>query len=139
MVKFLSTTWTFEKGGRWKIGDGRTVSVRTDMWLPMGCPVNYREDILSDVGVVFVSDLINGSHWNNNLIEFAFCPSTAKQILAIPLPMHGGPDSLYWPSSLDSVYTTKLGYNFIMNFAAGHSVSSSSSGTLLSTSLWTKF
>ncbi|XP_057430540.1 uncharacterized protein LOC130723502 [Lotus japonicus] len=76
--------------------------------------------------------------WNREMVEFIFCPSTATQILALPIPLHGGEDVLFWPGSVDGFYTAKLGYDFVSSMTAANTAGSSSSTPPLGNSLWKK-
>lgn len=82
--------------------------MRHDNWIPNGCPINYYEDVMEELGIHYVSDLIatSGSEWSKELVEFVFCPATAAHILSIPLPSHGRGDALYWPDSVDGNYNS---------------------------------
>ncbi|XP_057418236.1 uncharacterized protein LOC130712417 [Lotus japonicus] len=136
-----STKWVFERGGRWKIGDGRQVDVRRDNWLPHGSPIIYSEDLLVELNINNVSDLLlsQGRMWNRELVEHVFCPNTALQILSLPLSVHGGvADSLFWTGSIDGVYSSKLGYSFIKDHDARSQTSASLAVSPLPANLWKK-
>ncbi|XP_057452558.1 uncharacterized protein LOC130744383 [Lotus japonicus] len=51
--------------------------------------------------------------WNKQLIEFIWCPPTAKSILALPLPLVPHQDVFFRPLTADGYYTTKTIYKFL--------------------------
>lgn len=76
--------------------------------------------------------------WNSELIEFVFCPNTGAQILCIPLTIHGGDDVIYWPSSVDGLYSSKQGYGFIRSAVVAAQASSSFTASPLQPKQWKK-
>ncbi|XP_057453198.1 uncharacterized protein LOC130745070 [Lotus japonicus] len=99
-TSILKTSWVFERGGLWKIGDGSQ----------------------------FIHGMIIG--WRTDLIELVFNPSTAARILSIPLGVHGGPDEFHWPSTTNGHYTCKEGYKNMRNLLSMAEASSSTAVTL---------
>lgn len=43
--------WNFQEGGRWRIGNGSRVDALHDQWLPHGCLILSREDLMVELGV----------------------------------------------------------------------------------------
>ncbi|XP_057444908.1 uncharacterized protein LOC130737161 [Lotus japonicus] len=141
-TSILKTSWIFERGGLWPIGDGSKVQAWTDKWLPNGVPLTYRVDVAEALGIVRVSDMIEEGpkRWNREWVEEGFHPATTSHILGIPLDLHGGEDVLAWPHASDGQYTSKTGYNFICGLLALEAASSSSSMRLtLPPKLWRQF
>lgn len=89
-TSILKTSWVFEHGCVWRIGDGSQVNIWTDNWVPGGAPLIYRQDLVDEFALTKVSMLIDHTRhcWNKNLIEFVFNPSTGTQILSIPLGIY---------------------------------------------------
>lgn len=79
-------------GLRKQVGDGKTINIWDDAWLPgkdcgkinsqkpQGCLVNW------------VSDLISSHKWNNDFLMSLFSPVDVQRIQQIPLIMFGGKD-----------------------------------------------
>ncbi|CAA0832090.1 Ribonuclease H-like superfamily protein [Striga hermonthica] len=84
-----SLTWSRDiitKGSAWKIGDGRSVDIFQDIWLP------------------------------ENLIVNVFPPFIAEEILKINIPNSPDKDDLYWCSDGKGNYSIKEGYKVEMGF-----------------------
>ncbi|XP_057418218.1 uncharacterized protein LOC130712400 [Lotus japonicus] len=128
-TSIFRTSWVFEDGARWRVGDGTKIDSWKDRWLPSGYPLIYREDIAQLANLNFVSSLMvaNLQVWNKDLIALVFCPPTAKEILSIPLPLSPSPDVLFWPLTTDGTYTTKTGYDFVRQYRSQNAASPSSS------------
>ncbi|XP_057444702.1 uncharacterized protein LOC130736943 [Lotus japonicus] len=109
------TAWVFMEGARWNVGDGKEIDIWRDNWLPSGNPLIYRNDLAQTGNLTHVCHLMvhDMQVWDRDLIELVFWPPTAKEILDIPLPWKPSPDALFWPWTIDGVYTTKTGYTFI--------------------------
>lgn len=85
-TSILKTSWVFERGGLWKIGDGSQVHIWNDNWVPGGAPLIYNQDLVDEFHLTHVSMLIDHAlhRWRTDLIELVFNPSTAARILSIP-------------------------------------------------------
>ncbi|XP_057419187.1 uncharacterized protein LOC130713437 [Lotus japonicus] len=120
------TRWVFEEGARWKVGDGQSIDIWRDKWVPNDAPLIHREDLAQSANLGCVSQLfIPGQRaWDKDLVEMVFWPPTTKAILQIPLSLAGG-DELFWLGSTDGLYTTKQGYMFIRERKIARTTSSS--------------
>ncbi|XP_057444610.1 uncharacterized protein LOC130736850 [Lotus japonicus] len=136
----MKISWIFESGGMWRIGDGTKVNLWTDKWFPSGSSPIYRQDLAVELALSKVANLINHEQhsWKRDLIEHVFSPSTAEEIISIPLSINGGPDVLFWPTDSRGQYTSKAGYNFLMN-QASRAAPSSSSSVLFTAGFWKGF
>ncbi|XP_057432687.1 uncharacterized protein LOC130725479 [Lotus japonicus] len=136
----IKSNWIFHEGGLWRIGDGSKVDILHDKWLPNGAPVICRQDLMAELGVSKVTHLIDhaSNSWKHDLVDFIFHPATVSIILQIPLPLHGGIDTLMWPETVDGNYCSKSGYVFVRRKVLG-ACSSTSSQSSLSAPLWKKF
>ncbi|XP_057438408.1 uncharacterized protein LOC130730413 [Lotus japonicus] len=107
--------WIFEEGSRWRVGNGRSIDLWGDKWLPSGVPTVFRHDLATGANLRTVSNLFvaNMQVWNRNLVELMFWPPTAQEILQLPLLMQPSLDVLFWPHTSDGGYTTKSAYGFI--------------------------
>ncbi|GMI99219.1 hypothetical protein HRI_003591200 [Hibiscus trionum] len=108
-----------ELGLRWKVGNGGSISVWNDFWLP-GNPL-HRVTTQAVEGIEFVSDLIDphSNTWRYDLISSIFSPTEAEQILCIPLPHDSQPDTLVWQGEHTGVYSTRSGYRYLLRPSEG--------------------
>ncbi|GMJ04389.1 hypothetical protein HRI_004108100 [Hibiscus trionum] len=85
-----------EKGIRWKVGNGRSISILNDCWLPNPSPKRLDSSPIS--GLHWVSYLFSpDTHsWNEELIRSSFLPREATQILSIPLLSFPQSDCIVW-------------------------------------------
>ena len=106
---------TIQKGVKWRVGNGWSIKVFKDHWLPcegsgrfLSLPLDHDPDQK-------VADLIDHKlHcWNSELVGDIFLPLEAKVILAIPLSLIDTPDRLFWPMNRSGVYTVKSGYKLL--------------------------
>ena len=114
-------------GSRWRIGNGETVMVMKDRWIPRS-----HNPVLSDAYLIpdnmRVAELKhNGGEWNEALVRAMFDDEDAKDILAIPVSEEGTQDKLRWHFSPDGEYTVKSGYRVALTSLARPS--SSAPGT----------
>ncbi|XP_019177735.1 PREDICTED: uncharacterized protein LOC109172940 [Ipomoea nil] len=99
-------------GVRWRIGDGGTVKVWGDPWLPdvhnpyvMTTEQSYLNDPL--VKSLFC---VGEMKWDSELINDIFDQRDAKLILNLPLPAESEYDLLYWGGEINGLYSVKSAY-----------------------------
>ena len=86
-------------GARWRVGDGRSISVFNDSWI-LGLPNGKVISSFSSLDrSISVADLINHDSgcWKVDVIENSFFSFEAQKILAIPLCTSAQHDLVYWP------------------------------------------
>ncbi|XP_057452127.1 uncharacterized protein LOC130743933 [Lotus japonicus] len=134
------SAWVFQRGGLWRIGNGKRINLWTDNWLPGGAPTLFRQDVVDELNIQVVSDLLepDTSRWHSELVEHIFHPGTARRIMGVPLATQARDDFLCWPFTMDGRYSVKTGYHFVCTAWEGD-VASSSSQTSLSKQQWQKF
>ncbi|XP_057418932.1 uncharacterized protein LOC130713154 [Lotus japonicus] len=100
------------------------VSFLQDGFLRMG--LAGREDLAQSANLTVVSQLFlpSAQVWNKDLVEMIFWPPVAKLILQIPLALTARDDELFWPHTIDGLYSTKSGYGFIRQQKLSRMVSS---------------
>ncbi|KAK6130344.1 hypothetical protein DH2020_035901 [Rehmannia glutinosa] len=101
------------QGVRWQVGNGNTIKVWKDPWIPIdGCFYLFGGE-QSELNTLKVRDLlIPSSHeWNVDLIKRKFCTEEASIILGIPLPRHNREDQLVWHFTRSGRYSVKTGYH----------------------------
>ena len=99
-------------GSVWRIGNGQSVKIRGDRWLPQ----NSASKIVSLASILppqsKVCDLINHEEhqWKSKLITQEFLPHEANIIKGIPLSDQDIPNKQVWHASTHGVYTTRSAY-----------------------------
>ena len=75
------------KGAKWRVGNGKSVGVWLDAWLPSHNHPRVLSPIVEGFEEAQVADLIEpeSRQWDSNLIQCLFIPSKAKLIRSIPL------------------------------------------------------
>nr|XP_051187946.1 uncharacterized protein LOC127301723 [Lolium perenne] len=78
-----------KEGIIWRVGDGDTINIWTDPWIPRGST----RKLISQKGrhqVYKVSELINPTTntWDTDLVQQTFAPEDAELILQIPIYEH---------------------------------------------------
>jgi hypothetical protein len=135
-----SATWraivagreALERGLLRRIGDGSSVAIWTDKWIPglisMSPSVQIGEDELN-----CVSDLTDAENWTwkGDLIRSNFTAPEADAILNIPLRRGGGEDYWAWGLERKGVYTVKTAYRSLVT---RNELSSLAEGTITETS-----
>lgn len=101
-----------ERGSRWCIGNGKTMEIWRDRWIPT--PNNFK--IISPKGsdgeLVKVAQLIEEETgmWKANLIKRIFLTHEADLILGIPLSPRLPEDSRIWAWSKNGNFTVRSAY-----------------------------
>lgn len=100
-----------ERGSSWKVGNGDSVRIYKDAWLPspdgrIKSPVFH---LAPESSVKFLIDPDTG-WWNINLIDWCFHPPDARLIKSLPLSFTPQPDTMVWKSEKSGSYSVKSGY-----------------------------
>ena len=110
----LGARHLIEKGAWWRVGDGKSIRIFQDAWLPTesGKLSSHQSDL--DPNAV-VSNLINSASgwWNTHLIDRHFYPPDAKLIKSLPLCSIPQSDILIWPKEKTGMYSVKSGYKLL--------------------------
>ena len=126
-----------QRGVRWRVGNGKSIKIWQDYWLPRKHPpqvLSYPLESMEKENAI-VSTLINAGtrQWNEELIDGIFALEEAALIKKIPLGRTESNDVLMWPYSPDGRYSCKLGYRFLKEAA---DMELSSRNTEADTKLW---
>ena len=115
-----SSTWRslwgakslLKEGLRWRIGDGTTVQVWEDAWVPCRMPLARPSSGLEFQPDLKVSDLILGAtmEWNEGLLRNLFSEEAVSMILPIPLSLRSPHDALFWYPTSDGLFTVRSAY-----------------------------
>ncbi|XP_071933651.1 uncharacterized protein [Coffea arabica] len=100
-----------EAGLRKRVGDGQSISIWDDRWLPNSEDGRVKTQRREEVGVFRVSDLIQEEKWNKELIVQVFEEQERKEILRIPLSVFERKDTVYWSKSSTGEFTGVLPVN----------------------------
>ena len=106
-----------EKGSFWRIGNGKSVKIFKDAWLPspdgrINSPALYLSPESTGDSLINVAL----GWWNINLIDLCFYPPEATLIKSLPLCSIPLPDTLVWRAEKSGCYSVKLGYKLLCNF-----------------------
>ena len=84
----MSAQYLLREGCRKRVGDGVSISIWDDTWLPQ-FPYRIATPDVGNEQISSVSDLIvhSTSSWNRELIEETFLPKDCAQIFSIPLSL----------------------------------------------------
>ncbi|KAL3498891.1 hypothetical protein ACH5RR_041623 [Cinchona calisaya] len=98
-------------GPRKRVGDGKSIRIWEDRWLPNSSTGRVSTEKPIGCEVVLVSQLINGFRWNQELIRSMFNDEDTKSILEIPISLRRYKDTFFWMFSTSGDYTVQSGYN----------------------------
>jgi hypothetical protein len=114
----LQAGWILKKGGLWNIGNGKSVQIWDDNWLPDQTGHKIWSPKKEGTTQSMVHDLILplSRTWNQGLISKLFYPFEAQQIQNIPIIDTSQPDEFCWPKTKEGVYTVKSGYQAIQDW-----------------------
>lgn len=111
-------------GIRWGIGDGKTVKIISDNWIPRFPPVILKPTSPIPLTAT-VHCLINeeSGTWNLENVHAFFSHATALQILQVPISRHAGDDFVCWPHTRHGTFTVRSAYNLARSnkFLQAHS------------------
>ncbi|KAK7818417.1 putative ribonuclease h protein [Quercus suber] len=123
----LSARSVVRKGVVWRIGDGKTVCIKEDKWLPDQVYKSVTSPLPSippDAKVSLLIDEVNGC-WKDEEVRQLFLPHEVKQILSIPISSRLPHDSLIWSKTPSGIFSTRSAYRLLANEASASSPSSS--------------
>ena len=111
----LSARGLIDKGGLWKIGNGRKVRIWGDKWLPYMRFIEASNAIIPLQAGSYVSELIDDDtkQWKRELILSCFERDVAGQILSIPISMRLPPDKMVWNWEKDGEFSVRSAYHLL--------------------------
>uniref|UniRef100_A0A803PAJ6 RNase H type-1 domain-containing protein n=1 Tax=Cannabis sativa TaxID=3483 RepID=A0A803PAJ6_CANSA len=97
------------KGSRWCIGDGRTIRINEDPWIPRGYPFTLRSKVRIPEGVTINSLLNEDGSWKLNEVISWFHLDDVPWIIGT-MPSMQNSDSVTWTLTPNGNYTVASGY-----------------------------
>ncbi|KAF4351647.1 hypothetical protein G4B88_025093 [Cannabis sativa] len=94
---------------RKSIGDGTTINIFNDAWIPGYGQLNYLR--YSNVDMTVASLLTPDKQWNHALIQSLFPSDISQAITAIPLHPISTHDTYFWSLTPHGSYTVNSGYH----------------------------
>ena len=100
------------KGIRWQVGDGASIRVWCDKWVPRSSTYMVVSPEKPWLQVALVKDLINRGEceWNVELVKQCFSAEDASAILGISLSLTGRHDKLVWAVNKSGKFSVKSVY-----------------------------
>ena len=125
-----------ELGRVWRVGNGRSIKICEDRWLPKVSNSRVISHVTGPASVVWVCDLIdqNSSTWKARLIDQTFLPHEVKMIKGIPLSLQGGSDKQVWLPSKNGAFTTRSAYHLLA--VSGRNLLPCSSSAGINSLIW---
>ncbi|KAM2745333.1 hypothetical protein PS2_021080 [Malus domestica] len=108
-----------QHGVRWRVGDGESINIRKDPWLPT--PTTFLASPKDSLEEIKVRDLIESvsKSWKEEVISAGFNRDEARKILSIPLSKSGCHDRLVWHYTVNGDYSVKTGFPTKLNSSSG--------------------
>ncbi|KAK4274243.1 hypothetical protein QN277_017497 [Acacia crassicarpa] len=114
-----SWCWSSILGGRdflikdlhWDIGDGASISIWDDIWVPQVDFPDKPSNLNPIIAEGRVCDLIVNGKWDLTLISQYISSEVKSAIYGINILSNGLPDKLVWTSAQNGVYSVKAGYH----------------------------
>ncbi|XP_059436284.1 uncharacterized protein LOC132169234 [Corylus avellana] len=109
----LSAKDVLTEGLLWRIGDGKSVRIWGDKWLPTPTTFEVQSPCMRLAVDARVESLIdwNLGGWNTTLIYDIFLKEEAEIICNIPISRYGYPDKLIWRANTSGMFTVRSGYH----------------------------
>jgi hypothetical protein len=117
------------QGVTWGIGDGKTVKILSDNWVPNFPPsfLKPKSPIPASATVHCLMDEETGL-WNLENVNAFFEEDAAKQILKVPIASFEGGDYACWPHTRHGTYSVRSAYNLARSSKKFHNQSKSAKG-----------
>jgi hypothetical protein len=125
-----------QEGMRWRVGDGKSIRIWQDRWLPSPTTYAVQSPVTVLGGNARVSSLIDedSKWWNKELVYSIFTKEEADIICSMPVSPGQQGDRMVWAGSRQGDFSVKSAYHFAKSLLESSVGSSSSMGT--STQLW---
>ncbi|GLU18308.1 hypothetical protein SLE2022_346140 [Rubroshorea leprosula] len=133
-----SATTLLKQGCRRLIGDGRSIDIWNDPWLPGHSQFYVQSPRSASCGLHYVCDLIDDDshYWKHDLIWAIFNPHEAQLILSMPLSWVRRDDGWTWQFTRQGSYSVRSGYHRAMAMGGSRAGPSPSSSSFRGGLLW---
>jgi len=110
-----SSIWVINKGSCWGIGNGNSVKVWRDNWIPMNHGFKVVTTAEAQSPSKMVEDLVQQDplRWDSDILSSHLLPIDKAGIEQIPLLNKSQSDDLMWVYYSTGIYTVKSGYRAI--------------------------
>jgi hypothetical protein len=109
---FMAAKELLSHGIHWRIGDGRSIKIWGDNWVPNigSLSVPPESNHFSDA---LVSNVIDSfiPNWNGSIIDNLFPTNVAKIIKNIPLCTSLPPDKIFWSGTSNGMFSVRSAYH----------------------------
>ena len=115
-------------GVRWRVGNGRSIRIWGDKWLPLSTTYKVaspRQFLHHDIRVSKLIDQ-NSASWKVQVLDALFLPYEAKVIKGIPISSRLPADKLIWAETPNGKFNVKSAYGVTMRLSE-HAVQGASS------------
>jgi hypothetical protein len=109
----MSAKEVIKKGAIWRIGDGESIKVWGDCWLPTPVSYSVQTPATNLQERMTVSELIDPVHrrWKGTLIDVNFIKEEAEVIKNIPLSPIPTKEKLIWRGTHNGVFMVRSAYH----------------------------
>jgi len=130
--------WILEKGCYWNIGNGESINIKEDNWIPYFKGLKVLSQNQLEKGILLVKDLLDKDNkwWKEDVIDRNFISLDREAILQIPITNMEEEDNLCWMGTKDGAYTVKSGYYSIKEWKKDQTEGTSNPDEL--NSFWNK-
>ncbi|KAK2663020.1 hypothetical protein Ddye_001594 [Dipteronia dyeriana] len=95
---------------QWRVGDGKSIKIYSDRWLPRPSSFSIVSQPILGVEVTVDSLFSPSGGWNSSLIKNNFRPDDAKSILQIPIGSRNQMDTRLRHYETGGNYSVRSGY-----------------------------
>ncbi|KAG6693248.1 hypothetical protein I3842_10G159900, partial [Carya illinoinensis] len=100
-----------KRGCRWRVGNGKSVNVFKDPWIPDYYLPPNNSEVDEDLKVHSLID-INMGWWNIQALRALFNPNVIQKILQLNISVHAE-DSLFWVHEKNGIYSVRSAYRML--------------------------
>lgn len=114
-----SLVWGCEiikKGYRWRIGDGNSVDILKDPWIPRPRTFKIFDHPFIHDGLKVIDLKRGDGSWDIDMISCLFSEEDAQLILSLPCSDYELPDKLLWHYTKNGEYFVRSGYHVALSF-----------------------
>ena len=117
----MATLPILKSGHGWRVGNGSSISVQKDRWIP-NHPINkILHPANGDIDDWLVSELINTDlHvWRSDVVMSKFQMEDAEAVCRNPLSQRNVPNSIIWLHNKNGMFTVKSAYKVARKILRG--------------------